>query len=152
MSNKSRQYSNGEITVHWKPSLCTHAGFCAAGLPDVFKPKAKPWVDVTGADTEAILAQVKKCPSGALSSSMNDTVESIDAADCTDVVDTISEQSEAVQIEVVNFGPLLVKCDMEVTHADGKKEVRKKMTAFCRCGASTNKPYCDGTHRALGEW
>lgn len=62
-----RQYSNDEITVHWKSQLCTHCENCWRGLPSVFDPKARPWVNINGAATEAIVAQVEQCPSGALS-------------------------------------------------------------------------------------
>ncbi len=63
----TKHYSNGEVTVVWKPSLCIHAGACFMGLPDVFDPSRKPWIDPKAASTEAIKAQVGKCPSGALS-------------------------------------------------------------------------------------
>jgi CDGSH-type Zn-finger protein len=32
---------------------------------------------------------------------------------------------------------------------DGTIEQKNKVTAFCRCGASGNKPYCDGSHRKI---
>jgi uncharacterized Fe-S cluster protein YjdI len=60
-------YTNGEVTVLWKPSVCIHSAICFQGLPAVFDPRARPWIDMTGADTAAIVAQVHKCPSGALS-------------------------------------------------------------------------------------
>lgn len=63
----AKEYSNGEITVVWQPKLCTHSGNCARGLPGVFQPKERPWIKVENATTEEIIAQVKKCPSGALS-------------------------------------------------------------------------------------
>ncbi len=63
----TKTYSNGDVTVIWKPGLCQHATFCFRGLPTVFNPKARPWVNVEGATTEAIIAQVGRCPSGALS-------------------------------------------------------------------------------------
>ena len=65
-------YSNREVTVIWKPALCIHSGICAKGLPGVFDPRRKPWIDVQQADTNAIIEQVKKCPSGALSFAMNE--------------------------------------------------------------------------------
>jgi len=61
-----REYTNGEITVVWKPDICQHARYCWTLLPGVFDPKNRPWVNMEGATTEAIIAQVKKCPSGAL--------------------------------------------------------------------------------------
>lgn len=62
-----KKYSNDEVTIVWKPELCTHASRCWKGLPEVFKPKEKPWIVPEGSDSEAIINQVKQCPSGALS-------------------------------------------------------------------------------------
>ncbi len=67
MAQQIFKYSNGEVSIVWKPELCIHSGNCARGLPDVFKPREKPWINVNGASTEKIIEQVKKCPSGALS-------------------------------------------------------------------------------------
>lgn len=63
----TKHYSNGEITVVWKPELCRHTGICARGLPQVFSPTRRPWVVLDFADTAEITAQVERCPSGALS-------------------------------------------------------------------------------------
>lgn len=62
-----REYTNGEITVVWKPTACIHSTRCWKGLFTVFNPKARPWVNMAGASTQAIMAQVDNCPSGALS-------------------------------------------------------------------------------------
>lgn len=62
-----KEYTNGEITVVWKQALCVHAGLCAKGLPQVFQPKEKPWIKPHQAPTDAIITQINKCPSGALS-------------------------------------------------------------------------------------
>ena len=59
-------YSNGEITINWKPDICIHSGICAKGLREVFDPGRKPWIDMSKAETQRIIEQVKKCPSGAL--------------------------------------------------------------------------------------
>ena len=67
MPIKTHHYSNGEITVTWKPGLCTHSGICARGLAKVFDPRRKPWIDLNKAEAQQIIEQVKKCPSGALS-------------------------------------------------------------------------------------
>jgi uncharacterized Fe-S cluster protein YjdI len=66
------KYTNGEISVVWKPDLCIHSGICARGLSEVFKPREKPWINMSGAANEKIIEQVKNCPSGALSFLMND--------------------------------------------------------------------------------
>ncbi|MBK8614180.1 MAG: (4Fe-4S)-binding protein [Flavobacteriales bacterium] len=71
MSDKTHTYTNGEVTIVWKPSLCTHSKRCWMGLPTVFKPGQRPWILPEGANTDAIVAQVGKCPSGALSIRMN---------------------------------------------------------------------------------
>jgi len=63
----TKHYSNGEITVIWKPDICVHSGICARGLPAVFDPRRRPWIQLHVADTETIKAQVERCPSGALS-------------------------------------------------------------------------------------
>ena len=69
---KKIKYTNGDITVVWKPELCKHSGRCVTQLPKVFNLKTKPWVTMTGADSEAIKAQVNKCPTGALSWILNE--------------------------------------------------------------------------------
>jgi uncharacterized Fe-S cluster protein YjdI len=63
----TKRYSNGEITVVWQSHLCIHSAVCAAGLPKVFDPQRRPWVDPHAATTIEIRNQVIMCPSGALS-------------------------------------------------------------------------------------
>ena len=66
MASLEKKYTNGEVTVVWQPEKCIHSTNCWKGLPSVFDPKARPWINTHGADTAGIIAQVKKCPSGAL--------------------------------------------------------------------------------------
>lgn len=61
------EYSNGEITILWKPKICTHSAVCVKSLPNVYNPKARPWIRIENASTAELLDQVSKCPSGALS-------------------------------------------------------------------------------------
>ncbi len=68
---KVNEYSNGEITIAWKPGLCTHAAKCVGALPQVYKPGQKPWIKIENAKTEELIAQIKTCPSGALSYTQN---------------------------------------------------------------------------------
>jgi len=72
MAQTTFNYSNGEVTIVWRPGRCIHSGNCARGLPEVFKPREKPWITPKGSTTEKIIVQVKKCPTGALSYFMND--------------------------------------------------------------------------------
>jgi uncharacterized Fe-S cluster protein YjdI len=67
----TKHYTNGDITVTWKPDLCRHGGTCARGLPAVFNPRRKPWIELQHASTDQITAQVEKCPSGALTWTKN---------------------------------------------------------------------------------
>jgi CDGSH-type Zn-finger protein len=58
-----------------------------------------------------------------------------------------------IEIQVFNNGPYLVKGDdIVIKDADGKPwdTEGKDAVALCRCGASANKPFCDGTHKAAG--
>ena len=117
----------------WEPEKCIHSAICAKGLPRVFRPRDRPWVKIDAATTEAIVDQVKACPSGALSFYMN--------AEGGETAETLE-----TQIEVLENGPLLVYGTLNVTHKDGHQEIKNRTTAFCRCGASQNKPFCDGAH------
>jgi uncharacterized Fe-S cluster protein YjdI len=67
MPIQTLHYSNKDITINWKPDICIHSGICAKGLGEVFDPRRKPWIDLSKAETQQIIDQVKKCPSGALS-------------------------------------------------------------------------------------
>ena len=68
----TKEYSNGELTIVWKPKACIHAAECVKALPKVYKPKAKPWITIENATTEELKIQIMKCPSGALSYYMNE--------------------------------------------------------------------------------
>jgi uncharacterized Fe-S cluster protein YjdI len=77
MKDFAMRYTNGEVTVVWRPAICQHSTICwkgKDGLINVFNPMKKPWIDPHGASTERIIEQVRKCPSGALSFYMNEDV------------------------------------------------------------------------------
>jgi len=65
-----KHYTLNGITVTWKPALCIHSGICFRGLPLVFDPRRRPWIELQNADNDEITAQVERCPSGALSWTM----------------------------------------------------------------------------------
>lgn len=138
LSRITKKYSNGEVTIVWKPSRCIHSTKCFKGLPSVFDPAKRPWVNAAGSDTEHIIEQVKQCPSSALSYYMNSEGEN-------SVKDIESGDIETV-VEAKPNGPLFVYGNITVKKQDGKIEKRNNVTAFCRCGNSGNKPFCDGSH------
>jgi hypothetical protein len=104
-------------------------------MPQVFNPAAKPWINLSDADMQAVIAQVAKCPSGALSVRHND--------------DKGLDDQKDVCITVSANGPLLVTGKVRIKDNDGNEVIKEKTTALCRCGASANKPYCDGAHRKI---
>ncbi len=136
---KVKSYQKEDLEVKWKAELCIHSEKCAKGLPQVFNPDRRPWIDLDQASKEAIKKQVDACPSGALS-----YVDHSKPAADTNML------NEYVSVETLPKGPLVVKADCEVTLADGTKLTREKATYFCRCGASSNKPFCDGAHKKIG--
>lgn len=73
----TKKYSNGEITIVWKPEKCIHSGVCVRTLPQVYNPKAKPWITIENATSEELKTQVSKCPSGALSYYLNSEKENL---------------------------------------------------------------------------
>ncbi len=125
-----KEYSNQDVTVVWKPDICIHSEICARGLPKVFDPKRKPWIDVDQASGEDIVALVNRCPSGALS---------IKTAEPPAAVDNTT------QVQLIPGGPLILKGTCEFVDEEGITQ-QKKNAAFCRCSKSANFPYCDGSH------
>jgi uncharacterized Fe-S cluster protein YjdI len=71
MKDVTKKYTNGEVTIVWKPSMCKHSAICFHGLGAVFHPQELPWITPEHASTAEIIEQVKKCPSGALNYVMN---------------------------------------------------------------------------------
>ena len=64
MARKS--FAGGEVTVSFDADVCQHSGNCVKGLPSVFDAGRSPWIDPDGATAEQVIAQVGRCPSGAL--------------------------------------------------------------------------------------
>jgi CDGSH-type Zn-finger protein/uncharacterized Fe-S cluster protein YjdI len=127
-----KRYTRGGVTVVWKPALCIHSKICWHQLPEVFNPRAKPWIKMDGADAERIVVQVERCPSGALA---------IERA-----AEAINDAAGEVRVQVMKDGPLIVQGTQRVVLADGREEVVETKAAYCRCGASGKKPFCDGSH------
>jgi len=139
MKDITKEYTNGEVTIVWKPKVCIHSEICYKGLPEVFDPNERPWIDAEGADTATIKNRIDKCPSGALSYYMNSEKDKMEQA----------AKSESV-VQTIENGPLMVHGHILIKHHNGEETEKSKTTAFCRCGASGNKPYCDGSHTKSG--
>ncbi|MFD2036915.1 (4Fe-4S)-binding protein [Belliella marina] len=133
-----KEYSNGEVTITWEPEKCIHSGACVKGLGEVFQPKEKPWIKIDAASSGQMIDQVKKCPSAALGYYMTDKGKEVESS------------SEEQIVEVVANGPLMVYGNIAVKFKDGHTERKSKVSAFCRCGSSQNKPFCDGAHKKIG--
>ncbi len=130
-----KQYEKEDLTIFWKPKRCIHSEICWRTLPEVYKPKEKPWIQPENATVAELKAQIEKCPSGALTYTIKG--------------ETKMEETKSTECTIIENGPLLVSGTLTVTLANGSVETKKRSTAFCRCGASENKPYCDGTHNTI---
>ena len=64
-------FSNEDITVTYEPCICIHAEKCAKELSEVFRTSVIPWIKLDGTETERIINQINRCPSGALKYGVN---------------------------------------------------------------------------------
>ncbi len=139
MASLKKKYTKDNLTVVWQPDLCIHSKQCFKGLPHVFNPANKPWINMDAESVERIKTQVDKSPSGALSY-------------VVDGGDEIPDNStlESLVIDISENGPILIKGPVNIKYK-GKEEIKESKTiALCRCGESAKKPFCDGTHRRKG--
>lgn len=132
-----KKYASKDIEVNWDSNVCSHSAVCINNLPDVFNIENKPWVDPTGADVDDITALINRCPSGALSYKVGRTV----AAE--------GSKEKNTTINLVTNGPLRLKGEFQIVDEDGKALEHKQVVSLCRCGASSNKPFCDGSHKKI---
>ena len=158
MANKD--YVGDGITVHWEPAICEHSERCFRGLPSVFDPKARPWVDALGASADQIAAVVDTCPSRALTYTRTDgapmgangvaatPMVAITPSDDGGGRPPSPEEPVAVTVEYRRNGPLVVTGEVVVRAPDGTIE-HLDQAFLCRCGGSDNKPFCDGTHKRI---
>jgi len=132
-----KEYTNGEITVVWNSPQCIHSANCLSGLPQVFNLSRTPWVNMQGAGSPEIISAVRNCPSGALSIK-------------TPHQEGAKKQMTDVKIKLVANGPLLVNGSCRIIDEQGKETAKDEQFSLCRCGGSSRKPFCDGTHRKNG--
>lgn len=103
------------------------------------------------AATGRIIEQVRRCPSGALSYFLNNQTETkpAETTQATGKV-VVAEAAHITKVVVSTNGPYLIDTECRIIHSDGREETRAGQVALCRCGASQNKPYCDGSHEKVG--
>jgi len=130
--NKRDDYDGKQITIHDNRGICAHAGYCTDNLSSVFKLGEEPWIDPDGAMTRDIVNTINKCPSGALSY----TVDNVEHRD----------QDRDPMVTVTKDGPYAVTGDIELVDQPLGEGASTEHYALCRCGGSKNKPFCDGTH------
>jgi CDGSH-type Zn-finger protein len=129
---RSNELGGTGITVRDDRSVCVHAGFCGTRVTNVWKQVAE-----TGESTvrAQVIRMVENCPSGALTYRFDG-----------DDVEPLLPQA----IAVTDDGPLWVTGGVTVTRSDGEALETRNRVTLCRCGASANKPLCDGSHKAAG--
>ena len=129
-----REYATDEIVVEWHPRLCFHSQNCVKAFPAVFDSGRRPWIDLEPASADEIETAVESCPSAAL------RLRRVGVA-----ARPVRRELEVTPMPNV---PLLVRGPIRVVLADGSTEELPR-AAFCRCGESKNKPFCDGTPREV---
>jgi uncharacterized Fe-S cluster protein YjdI len=145
-----KKYSNGEITIVWKPDLCVHATTCFRELPDVFKPYHRPWIDPKGATTQQIIDIVNKCPTKALTYEW-DNGENDEFPPNPEFAVEVPEpvKKPATEVTLLDSGPLMIKGDFLLKDQNGNAIPTASIITICRCGASKNSPFCDGSHNFI---
>ena len=127
-------YHGTGLVVEDDRSLCIHAGFCGNQATNVWRLVSK------SSDTQIraqIISMIERCPSGALTYSLEPNGENI-------------EPDLPVEIAITPDGALWVSGNVPIEWADGNPLETRNRVALCRCGSSKNRPLCDGTHNEIG--
>ena len=134
-----REYRSrpGEIVVYWEPKICNHTGNCFRDLPEVFQPQNRPWILIDAATADKIAEVVMTCPTGAIH------FERFDGG-------PQEPEPEDTTIDARPNGPLHIRGRLHILGPGGHLIREDTRVALCRCGASENKPFCDGSHRRVG--
>lgn len=133
MTRRLQVYEHDGVRVTFDPTLCIHAAACVRTLPRVFRPRERRWIQLERGDAAAIADAVHRCPTGALQ---------------IDDVHAVPPDS-GVTIRTVPGGPLEVRGRYRLVRDDERDTDGPARVAFCRCGRSGNKPFCDGSHARL---
>jgi CDGSH-type Zn-finger protein len=125
-------YVGKGITIHDNSGVCSHAGYCTKYSPAVFNDNKEPWIDPDAAAPEETAKTIRMCPSGALSYTKDGVL-------CKDL-------DRKPSMTISKNGPYCVVGGIELRDPGGSKPESKEHYVLCRCGASKNKPFCDGAH------
>ncbi|MDX8386264.1 MAG: CDGSH iron-sulfur domain-containing protein [Gallionella sp.] len=132
IENKRDNYQGKKIAIHDNRGICAHAGRCTDGLASVFHLNEEPWIHPDNATAEEIINTIQKCPSGALSYTV-------------DGVEHRNRDGEPT-IFVAPNGPYVVSGCPDLIGTDRGEGASDEHFTMCRCGGSKNKPFCDGSH------
>jgi CDGSH-type Zn-finger protein/uncharacterized Fe-S cluster protein YjdI len=121
------------LTLMFEARRCIHARFCVTGAPTVFLANVQgPWLHPDTMDVERLAAIAQECPSGAIQYRRTDGRP--------------NESAPPVNLAAIReAGPYALRGLLRLDGAD----IGYRAT-LCRCGASKNKPYCDGSHHEIG--
>ena len=123
--------SDGRLTIHDNRGLCAHASQCTDNLASVFRLRTEPFVDPDGATPDEIAAVIAMCPSGALSY----TLDGVDHRD----------RNDQTSVAYPPGGPYVIT-NVSLAGIDMPQGATDDHCTLCRCGESTNKPFCSGAH------
>lgn len=128
---RRKEYAGNETKLTDDEDLCWHSGFCAREDTSAWKLARKGELDEH--QRELLVDMARSCPSGRLQLHMPP--------------DADADEPELKQrIGVVDDGPLVIQGAIPLESAGGQDyELRNRMS-LCRCGASSNKPFCDAAH------
>ena len=134
--NRRNAYAGKRITIFDNRAICAHAAFCTDELKSVFRHHDTPWIDPDGAEVDRVIATIRKCPSGALSYA----IDGVKA----------EPPRRAPMVTVTDHGPYAVTGSIELVGVKLGAGASPEHYTLCRCGASKNKPFCDGSHWDVG--
>ncbi len=127
-----KSYQGEGLTVHRVGSICQHASFCANAVTDWYQ--MLPDTGDVNIKTQ-VIGMIEHCPSGAL---------------VYELAGEIVEADLPQAISPVEDGPYWVTGGVKIIRSDGIELEPRNRVTLCRCGASKNKPLCDGTHFEIG--
>lgn len=121
------------LELSFETKRCIHARFCVTGAPNVFLANVQgPWIHPDAMEVERVVEIAHACPSGAIQYHRTDGAH--------------DELAPPVNLASIReAGPYAFRGQLQI---DGEP-VGFRAT-LCRCGASKNKPFCDGSHHEAG--